>query len=308
MLKKFSQNFLLTIIFTLFSVSILYYVLDIKLLFIISLFGLAINLICFAIIFRLNENSIKLLIDLYVLVITSYLFLHALILLYNDVTDIFLWYMTIPLALSVVFSYKKAVILSICILTVTFISVTLLNYSKIAQPILPIFTYSQKNIIKAFTLIGAFNLVLFSTYYIWIKQQMLSPNNSSKEDTNKKNTSEEQRYKNIYTEILIYLKEKEPWKNPDFNISELATLLNTNPSYVSRAINMESDYNFNTLINLFRINYIKEELNRNTNNKYTLMYIYSSAGFKHQSTFNKAFKQIEGITPTQYIQLIQYNE
>ncbi|MGM5630466.1 helix-turn-helix domain-containing protein [Apibacter raozihei] len=216
--------------------------------------------------------------------------------------------MTIPLALSVVFSYKKAVILSICILTVTFISVTLLNYSKIAQPILPIFTYSQKNIIKAFTLIGAFNLVLFSTYYIWIKQQMLSPNNSSKEDTNKKNTSEEQRYKNIYTEILIYLKEKEPWKNPDFNISELATLLNTNPSYVSRAINMESDYNFNTLINLFRINYIKEELNRNTNNKYTLMYIYSSAGFKHQSTFNKAFKQIEGITPTQYIQLIQYNE
>ncbi len=30
-------------------------------------------------------------------------------------------------------------------------------------------------------------------------------------------------------------------------------------------------------------------------------YIYLSAGFRHQSTFNKVFKEIEGITPSEYI-------
>ncbi|WP_370567614.1 helix-turn-helix domain-containing protein [Dysgonomonas sp. Marseille-P4677] len=32
-----------------------------------------------------------------------------------------------------------------------------------------------------------------------------------------------------------------------------------------------------------------------------MRYIYSSAGFRHQSTFNKVFKELEGITPSEYI-------
>jgi AraC-like DNA-binding protein len=32
------------------------------------------------------------------------------------------------------------------------------------------------------------------------------------------------------------------------------------------------------------------------------MYIYTEAGFSNQSTFNRVFKQIEGITPSEYFQ------
>lgn len=58
--------------------------------------------------------------------------------------------------------------------------------------------------------------------------------------------------------------------------------------------------NFKTLINTYRINYIKEEMKTNYP-RYTLMSIYREAGFKHQSTFNRAFKQIENKTPLEYM-------
>ena len=35
-----------------------------------------------------------------------------------------------------------------------------------------------------------------------------------------------------------------------------------------------------------------------------LFHIYVSAGFKHQSTFNRAFKQIENKTPSEYMRSI----
>ncbi|WP_410566018.1 helix-turn-helix domain-containing protein [Bacillus sp. SIMBA_033] len=35
------------------------------------------------------------------------------------------------------------------------------------------------------------------------------------------------------------------------------------------------------------------------------MYIYTEAGFSNQATFNRVFKSIEGITPSEYINRIQ---
>ncbi|WP_353886233.1 helix-turn-helix domain-containing protein [uncultured Chryseobacterium sp.] len=32
------------------------------------------------------------------------------------------------------------------------------------------------------------------------------------------------------------------------------------------------------------------------------MYIYTEAGFTSQSTFNRVFKQLEGITPSEYME------
>jgi AraC-like DNA-binding protein len=46
---------------------------------------------------------------------------------------------------------------------------------------------------------------------------------------------------------------------------------------------------------------VKDMLNNDVDKKYTLHYIYTSAGFRNQSTFNKVFKLLEGITPSEYI-------
>lgn len=38
------------------------------------------------------------------------------------------------------------------------------------------------------------------------------------------------------------------------------------------------------------------------------MYIYTSAGFRHQSTFNKTFKQFENMTPSEFINSVPKKE
>ncbi|MFP3733141.1 helix-turn-helix domain-containing protein, partial [Bacillus sp. SIMBA_006] len=54
-------------------------------------------------------------------------------------------------------------------------------------------------------------------------------------------------------------------------------------------------------LNTCRIENVKKLIQENDINKITLMYIYTASGFSNQSTFNRVFKQIEGITPSEYI-------
>ncbi len=105
----------------------------------------------------------------------------------------------------------------------------------------------------------------------------------------------------LYNQILSYFSEKRPYCNPDFTIVQLAEDLNTNVKYVSRVIKEKENINFSVFLNRYKINLIKDLIARDYHDKYTIGYIYITAGFRHQSTFNKVFKEIEGITPSEYI-------
>jgi AraC-like DNA-binding protein len=108
-----------------------------------------------------------------------------------------------------------------------------------------------------------------------------------------------QKYKDLYAQIEKYFETNLPFVNPDFTAAQLASALNTNIAYISKAINQQRDINFNVFVNHYRIEKVKQMM-RDSSNKYTLEYISSSSGFRNQSTFNKAFKSIEGITPSAY--------
>jgi len=109
------------------------------------------------------------------------------------------------------------------------------------------------------------------------------------------------KYKSLYRDILFYFQEKQPYCDPDFTISQLAAAIDSNVNYISKAIKLNNNVNFNVFVNTYRINKIKDMLDNDYQNKFTIRYIYTSAGFRHQSTFNKVFKQIAGITPSEYI-------
>jgi AraC-like DNA-binding protein len=113
----------------------------------------------------------------------------------------------------------------------------------------------------------------------------------------------EERYEELFAEIIEYFEKNKPYQNVDFNIQGLAAQLHSNSTYISRAINMNTKMNYKTFVNKYRIEQIKTQLSDVNYDKYNLMYIYTSAGFKHQSTFNKVFKQVENMTPSEYIQL-----
>lgn len=118
---------------------------------------------------------------------------------------------------------------------------------------------------------------------------------------------EELKYRQIYVRIEEYFETKQPYLDPDFKIAQMAHELNVNNVYLAKAIRMERDLNFNNFVNDYRIEKVKELMDNNSR-KYTLKYIYLSSGFQNQSSFNKAFKLKEGITPSEYLKQNKHKE
>lgn len=132
----------------------------------------------------------------------------------------------------------------------------------------------------------------------------INSNQNIKEDNSVENTD---KYNFLFDKIRQKVEEESYFKEADFAISKLATILNSNNVYVSKAIKLNGYTNFSHYLNNCRVGYVKKLIQENDLSKITLMYIYTASGFSNQSTFNRVFKQIEGITPSEYIQNLSLN-
>ncbi|QIY91383.1 helix-turn-helix domain-containing protein [Chryseobacterium gallinarum] len=106
----------------------------------------------------------------------------------------------------------------------------------------------------------------------------------------------------LFERIESAMTEDMLFKDDKFNLSKLSATLDVNSSYISKSIRHKGYPNFKIFLNTYRINHIKKLFTETDFQKATLMYIYTEAGFSNQSTFNRVFKQIEGVTPSEYIQ------
>ena len=84
---------------------------------------------------------------------------------------------------------------------------------------------------------------------------------------------------------------------PSLSLKELAKRMHTNETYVSRAINLGLETNFNHFINQLRIEHAKELLASTRNN---VLEVALDSGFNSKSTFNRVFREMTGQTPTQF--------
>lgn len=89
-----------------------------------------------------------------------------------------------------------------------------------------------------------------------------------------------------------------------FTLDQLASLVGSNPNYVSQVINEKKGCNFNTFVNEYRI---KEACRRLTDTEQygglTIEAIGQSLGFKSRTNFTAIFKRFTGMTPAAYQRL-----
>lgn len=121
------------------------------------------------------------------------------------------------------------------------------------------------------------------------------------EDFEKEEIIFNEKFDELYNEIEKYFEEKQPYQNPEFNIHKLVIDLKTNSRYVFNAFHQKNGSNFKTYLNNYRIKEVKKKLDNKEHELYTLKHIYNSVGFTNQSTFNRIFKEVEEITPSEYI-------
>lgn len=102
----------------------------------------------------------------------------------------------------------------------------------------------------------------------------------------------------LFLQIVSLLETEKLYTNPDFNLNILAKELNTNRSYVSKAINLGVNKTFVEFINDYRITESKRLLCNKENKQLTIEAIGKEAGFNSKSTFFRVFKSITGVTPS----------
>ncbi|WP_310571048.1 helix-turn-helix domain-containing protein [Gemmatimonas sp.] len=89
------------------------------------------------------------------------------------------------------------------------------------------------------------------------------------------------------------------WRDPDLTAPRLARLLATNTTYLSRALNEGLGVNFNEFINRIRVEAVQVEL-RAANADRDILTIALEAGFNSKASFNRVFKRVASVTPTEF--------
>lgn len=115
----------------------------------------------------------------------------------------------------------------------------------------------------------------------------------------KQNLSEAER-KAYITKIEKYLAEEKPFLDDKVTLAALARDLAIPAHHFSMVINIERNTNFYHFINGYRVAEAKALLTRADMHDETVLDIGLMAGFQSKAGFNKVFKEITGLTPTEF--------
>lgn len=108
----------------------------------------------------------------------------------------------------------------------------------------------------------------------------------------------------LLNKILAVMENIDVIAKPDFNLSQLAQMVESNTKYVSWTLNDAYGKSFKTLLNEYRIREACKRLkDTETYGGLTIQAIYKDLGYSSASNFITAFKKVNGMTPSVYMKL-----
>lgn len=97
------------------------------------------------------------------------------------------------------------------------------------------------------------------------------------------------------------MEEDRVYLNTNLNLMVLSEHTGLTPKILSAVINQHLNKNFNEFINEYRIAEIKNRLSSPASENLTIVGLAYECGFNSQSTFQRAFKTILGVSPKEYL-------
>jgi AraC-like DNA-binding protein len=97
-----------------------------------------------------------------------------------------------------------------------------------------------------------------------------------------------------------YMKTAKPYLNNQLTLHQLAANVNIPPHHLSRIINEYHKQNFFDFINKYRVDEFILRLSDSQYKNYSLIAIAFDCGFNSKTTFNRYFKKVTDLTPSEY--------
>lgn len=140
---------------------------------------------------------------------------------------------------------------------------------------------------------------LFFVYYTYFElEERLIPVKDTAPTSQESETTSQQIEKSLWQRIMCEVDEKHAWKDPDLNINTLARLVGSNKTYVHRAFAENARQTYNDYINRCRVDYIAGQLRQRPNQN--LEQLFFAAGYRSRQTARRNFKELMGVTPSEY--------
>jgi len=106
--------------------------------------------------------------------------------------------------------------------------------------------------------------------------------------------------KRLVPRLLAHMEEKRPYLNEGLTLTELAKQVGMSRNQLSLVINSGIGDSFYTFINKYRVEEAKRLIADPKKSNYTILSLAFEAGFPSKSSFHKVFKNLTGLTPTEY--------
>ena len=154
-------------------------------------------------------------------------------------------------------------------------------------------------------LIGTYiSLILYINGFLVVSQQINPHTEQDKEEIPRskyeKSPLSEEKKSEILNRITILLEQEKYFSKNTLSLADLAKAVNEPPHYVSQVINEKLDKNFFDLLSGYRISEAKRILHDKAGDQITIEEIAEKVGYNSKAAFNKAFKAITGVTPSEF--------
>lgn len=100
--------------------------------------------------------------------------------------------------------------------------------------------------------------------------------------------------------ILQMMRLEKPYLNPELRLAEIAQKLDLSAAHFSEILHYCFKENFYNFINFYRVAEAQELLKQPSYHDEKIIAVAFDSGFKSKTTFNRVFKNVTGLTPSDY--------
>ncbi|MBE0638436.1 MAG: AraC family transcriptional regulator [Bacteroidales bacterium] len=107
--------------------------------------------------------------------------------------------------------------------------------------------------------------------------------------------------KKLNQQLIDFMEKQKPYLNPELSLPALAQELDQPRNQLSSVINQVHQKNFYEFVNEYRVDEVKQLMTDPANKHLKLISLAYDAGFNSKASFNRIFKQMTNLTPSQYV-------
>lgn len=155
-------------------------------------------------------------------------------------------------------------------------------------------------------LIGYYGLNQKEVFISFVPQEKSSLIQKSKQFSDSdENLFKDNELEKCFHNVESYMQNEKPYLDPELTLPKLAESLEVSTHQLSQVINEIHQNNFFDFINQYRVEEVKRKISDEQFKNYSLLAIAFDSGFNSKSAFNRVFKKITTMTPSQYKKSLQ---